>query len=89
MYLLFALALSVDEDIIEIHYYENVELLGQDLIEVTLEHGRYVGQSKRHDLVLEMAIAGPEGRLPFIAFLDLHLMVGIDQIKLAEISSPT
>ncbi len=87
--MLFALALSVDEDFIEIHYYEDVELLDQDLVDVTLKRGRCVGQSERHDLVLEMAIAGPEGRLLFVAFPNPHSMVGIGQIELGEPSSPT
>ncbi len=88
MDVLFALALSVDENIIEIYYYEDVELLGQDLVDVTLKRGRCVGQSERHDLVLEMAVAGPEGRLPFVAFLDPHSMVSIGQIELGEQSGP-
>ncbi len=75
--MLFALALSVDENVIEIHYYKDVELLGQDLVDVTLKRGRYIGQSERHDLVLEMAVAGPEGRLPFVAFPNPHSMIGI------------
>ncbi len=87
--MLFALALSVNEDVIEIHYHKNVELLGQDLIYVILKRGRCIGQSERHDLVLEMAIAGPESRLPFIVFPDPYSMVGISQIKLGETSSPT
>ncbi len=70
--MLFALTLSVDEDVIEIHYYKDVELLGQNLIDVTLKRGRCIGQSKRHDLVLEMAVAGPESRLSFVAFPDTH-----------------
>ncbi len=89
LYMLFALTLSVNEDVIEIHYHENVELLGQDLVDVTLKRGRCIGQSERHDLILKMAIAGLEGRLPFIAFPDPHSMVGISQIKLAETSSST
>ncbi len=84
-----ALILSIDEDVIEIHYHKNVELLGQDLVDITLKRGRCVGQSERHDLVLEMAIAGPEGHFSFIAFFDPHLMVGIGQIELGETSSPT
>ncbi len=87
--MLFALALSVDEDVIDIHHYKDVELLGQDLVDVILKCGRCVGQSERHDLVLEMAIVGPEDRLPFIAFPDPHSMVDIGQIKLGETSSPT
>ncbi len=86
--MLFALTFSVDEDVIEIHYYKNVELLGQDLVHVTLKRGRCVGQSEKHDLVLEIAIAGPEGRLPFVAFPDPHSMVGIGQIELGEPSNP-
>ncbi len=86
---LFALVFSVDEDVIEVLYHEVVELLYQDLVDVTLQRGRCVGQSERHDLILEMAIAGHEGRLPFIAFPDHHSMVSIGQIELSETSSPT
>ncbi len=75
--MLFALALSVDEDVIEIHYHENVKLLGQDLVDMVLKCGQYIGQSERHDLVLKMAIAGLESRLLFIAFPDPPKMVGI------------
>ncbi len=89
MDVLFALALRVDENIIEIHYYEDVKLLGQDLVDVTLKCGRCIGQSERHNLVLEMAVAGRKGRLPFVAFPDPHSMIGIGQIELGEPSSPT
>ncbi len=87
--MLFAFVLGVDEDIIEVHYHENVELLCQDHVDVTLKCSQCVGQSKRHDLVFEVTIVGPEDRLPCIAFPDPHLMVGIGQIELGEVSSPT
>ncbi len=89
MDVLFALAFRVDEDVIEIHYYEDIKLLGQDFVDVILKRGRCIDLSERHDLVLEMAIAGPEGRLLFVAFSDPHSMVGIGQIELGEPSSPT
>ncbi len=89
LYMLFALVLSVDEDVIEVHYHENVKLLCQDLVDSTLERGRCVDQSKKHDLIFEVTIAGPESRLPFIAFPDLHSMVSIGQIELGETLSPT
>ncbi len=87
--MLVTLVLSIDEDVIEVHYHEDIELLCQNLVDVTLKRDRCVGQSKKHDLVLEMTTAGPEGRLPFIAFPDPHLMVGIGQVELHETSSPT
>ncbi len=89
LYVLFAFVLCVDEDVIEVHYDKNVKLLCQDLVDVTLKRSRRVDQSKRHDLIFEVTIAGPEGRFPFIAFPDPHLMVGIGQIELGETSSST
>ncbi len=87
--MLFALALSIDEDVIEIHYHKNVKLLGQNLVDVALKRGRCVGQSERHDLILEMSIMGPESRLSFLAFPDPHSMVSIGQIELGKNSSST
>ncbi len=67
--MLFALAFGVDKDIIKVHYYENIEVLCQDLINVALENGRCISQSKRHHLVLKMAIASSENCLLFIAVM--------------------
>ncbi len=88
LYILFVLALDVDENVIEVHFHKNVKLLYQDLVDITLKRGQYIGQSKRHDLIFEVTIAGPEGRLLFIAFFDPHSMVGIGQIELSKMSSP-
>ena len=75
--MLFAFALGIDEDVIEVHYYKNVKLFCQDFINIALKRGRCINQFKRHHLILEIAIAGPESRLPFVSFLNSHLMVGI------------
>ena len=64
----FTLILSIDEDVIKVYYHENVKLLYQDLVDITLKHGLCVGQSKKHDLVLKMAITSLEGRLLFVSF---------------------
>ena len=87
--MLFALALSVDENVIKIHYHKNVKLICQDLVNVTLKCGWCIGQSEKHDLILEIAIASFEGRLLFVPFPDPHLMVDIGQIKLGEALSLT
>ncbi len=89
LHVLLTFAFGVDEDVIEIHYYKNVKLLCQNLVDIALERGRCIEQSKKHNLVLEVAIAGPEGRLPFVAFPYLHSMIDISQIELGEMSSPT
>ncbi len=89
LYILFAFTLGVDEDVIKVHYHDNVKLFCQDLVDITLKYSWCIGQSKRHHLVLEMAIAGLESRLPFIAFPTPYLIVGIGQIELGETLSPT
>ena len=37
--MLFILALSVDENVIKVHYQENDKLFCQDLVNVALKHG--------------------------------------------------
>ena len=87
--MLFTFVFGVDKDVIKVHYHRNLELLCQDFIDVALEYSRCISQSKRHYLVLEMAIVAPESRFSFIAFPDPHLMVGIGEIKLNKILSPS
>ncbi len=79
----------MDEDIIKVYYYKTIDVLCQNLIDVALERGRRIDQSKRHHLVLKMAIVGFEGYFSFIAFSELHLIVGMGQIKLGKMLSPT
>ncbi len=87
--MLFAFAFGIDKDVIKVYYHQNVKFLCQNLIDVALEYGQCVGQSKKHHLILKMAIASLEGYLPFITFFDSHSMVDISQIKLGETASPT
>ena len=75
--MLFTLALSVNEDVIKVHYYKNVKLFWQDLVDIALECSWSVCQSKRHDLVLNVVIASPKGRFLFVSFLNPHSMVDI------------
>ncbi len=87
--MLFAFTFGVNKDVIKIHYHKNVELFYQDLTDVALKYDRCINQSKRHDLVLEMAITGLKNYLLFIAFLYPHSMVDICQIELGKALSQT
>ena len=88
-HVLFFFVFCIDEDVIKVHYYKNVELLYSDLIDIALEDGQCISQFKSHYLVFEMAIMAFESCFPFITSFDLHAIVGVDQIKLDETSSPT
>ncbi len=76
--MLFSLVFGVDNNVIEIYNNKNVKFFYQDLIDIVLKCGWYVGQVKRYYLVLEVAIPGPKGCLLFMAFSDPHLMIGIN-----------
>ncbi len=74
-YIAFFFVFIVNEDIININNNKDVMLLYQDLINVSLKHSRCIGQSKRHHLVLEIAVTGHESCILFTTFLDFHLII--------------
>ena len=79
-----SLILSVDEDVIQIHNDEDIELLRQNLVDVTLEACWGIKSSKRHHLVFKVIVSGLKSRLPLVTFFDPYLVVGTNQIQLDE-----
>ena len=47
-----------------------------------------MGLTKKHNLVLKVAIIDLKNHLLFIAFLDSYLMIDIDGIKLGKTLNP-
>ena len=80
-----ALVLGVNNVVIKRNNNEDIEFLGQDLVNIVLKAGRYVEQPKRHYLVLEVAVLSPESRFLFIALFHPHPMVSTREVKLAEL----
>ena len=78
----FSLVFGINEDIIQIHNDEDIKLFRKNLIDVALECCRSIGQSKKHYLILEVAVSSPESSLPLISFADCHPVIGIGEIKL-------
>ena len=85
----FAFAPSVNKDVIKIYYPKNVKLFCQYLVDIILKCEWCINQSKKHNPVLEMAIARFEGLFSFVSFFNSHLVIGIGLIKLGEPLSPT
>ena len=50
----------------------------------TLEGGRGIGKAKEHDPRLEHASIGFESSLPFVAFLDMDVIVSPSYVELGE-----
>ena len=83
----FVFVFGINKDVIKVHYYKNIELPYQDFINIALEHDQCIGQSKKHYLVLKMALAALESHLLFITFPDPHSIVGVGKIELGKILS--
>ncbi len=83
----FSFIFSINENVIQVYNNEDIELFYQNLVNIALISGWYIGQAKRHYLILEIAIMGPKGHLLFITFSDPHSMIGISEIELGETSS--
>ncbi len=69
--------LGIDQNVVQIHDNKDVKLLSEDLVNIPLEASRCVGKTKKHDLILEVAVLSSESSLPFIPFSNPHLLVGI------------
>ena len=80
MALVFFLGVGVDEYVVEVHQYTNIEQVAEDVVHEALESGRCVGESERHYVPFEGAIVSLESPLPFITLLDLDQMVGMPEV---------
>ena len=77
--------IGVNEDVIQIHNNKDVEFLNNDLVDISLKACWCVHQTKRHHLVLEVAISSLECSVPLVPFVDSHLIVGTDVVELGEL----
>ena len=76
--------LNIDEEIIQINNDKNTKHFGQDFIDITLEASRYIGEPKRHYLVLRVAVSSPKERLSFIALFYSNSMASTCKIELGK-----
>ena len=76
--MLFFFVFGIDKDVIKIYYYKDIKLLYSNRVDIALKTGQYVDQSKRYDLIFEVAIVGLKYCLLFITFFKSYLIVGID-----------
>ena len=81
MALVFFFGVRVDEYVILVYQYTNIEHVAKNVIHEVLEGGGSIAESKRHYTPFEGAIVSPESCLPFVALLDLDQMVGVPEVS--------
>lgn len=67
---------NIDQDIVKIYYDKDVELFSKDLIDVTLKTCRSIRKSKKHVLVLEIAVLDTKNSLLFVTLSNPHHVLG-------------
>ena len=72
----------VDEDVIEVDNHVDVEQVLEDVVHKTLEGYGSIDKSKRHDEPFKGSVLGPEGRFPFITFVDTYEVVHMPEVDL-------
>ncbi|KAG5349840.1 hypothetical protein C0989_001641 [Termitomyces sp. Mn162] len=67
---------GIDEDIIKIYtHYALCYEVPEDVVHHGLKSGRAVGESKEYNEWLKQSLVGPEGGLPLVSLLDVHIVV--------------
>ena len=77
--------LYIDKDIIQVDNDKDIQLFGQDFIDITLEASWCIGKTKKYDLVLEMTVLDSKVRLLFLTFLDSYPMIDAGEILLGKL----
>lgn len=80
--------LSLDEDIIQVDYDKDIELLGEDLIDISLKASWSLRQTKGHHLVLKVAVSSLKSGLLFVTIANSHPVVDNGEIQLSETLNP-
>ena len=77
--------LAVDEDVVQEHDHEVVQVRPEHLLHEVHERGRRVGQAERQHEELVVPVPRAERGLRHVGRIDAHLVVARAQIDLAEV----
>ena len=73
--------LRINKDNIWINNDKNIELLGQNLIDVTLKAGLYIREPEMHCLIFKVTASNLESYFPFIGLFYLYPIVSTYEIE--------
>ncbi len=72
---------GINEDVVKVYDYGNIKHVSENIVHEALERRGSIGESKRHDMPFEGAVAGPEGCFPFITFGYAYEMISMLKIE--------
>ena len=74
-YITLASIFDVNQDVIKVYNDENIKFFCQDFVNVALKVGGGIRITKKHDLVLEMAVPRLEDCFSLVTLTNSHLMI--------------
>jgi hypothetical protein len=81
--LVFFIGIKEDKDVINISYTKYVKERVKDVVNLCLKGSKGIRNAKGHNKCFKKAIASVKCRYLFIAFLDLYIVKGVNNVKLS------
>jgi hypothetical protein len=81
--LVFFIGIKEDKDVVNIGCVKYVKERAKDFVNLCLKGGRGIRKAKGYNKCFKKAIASVKYRYLFIAFLDLYIVKGVNNVKLS------
>jgi hypothetical protein len=81
--LVFFIGIREDKDVVNIGCVKYVKEKAEDFVNLCLKGGRGIKKAKGHNKCFKKAIASVKYRYLFVAFLNLYVVKGINNVKLS------
>ena len=66
-----------NEDIVKVNYIEYINIALKRTVDIGLERGRGISQTKGYNEVFVITISRSKGRFPLVSFAYSNLMIGV------------
>ena len=80
MLIVFFFRFGKDKNVVEVNHTKVINEASKGMVDVGLEGGGCIGETKRQNKIFKMTVSGPKSSFPFIALTDSDPVVGISEV---------
>ena len=77
MFYIFFFVSKENKDIVKVNYIKYVNIITEGIVNIGLEKGRGISQTKGYDEIFVIVISCSKGRFPLVSFTYSNLIIGI------------
>ena len=70
-----------DKNVVEVNHTKVINEASKGTVDVGLEGGGCIGETKRQNKIFKMTILGPKSSFPFVALMDSDPVIGISEVN--------